>query len=185
MLRGLLQGEGHQVGRRHVSTLMKKIAIAALYRCPNTSKPAPGHRRLRPAHRRLARQRLGARRLRPRRPGTGGPPTPPRQGHGARPPQRPRVPIPVDPLHRATRRSWSTGSTTAACSSRSGTSRQQRPRQASTLLWKMTPWPRNYPKSASGKTGAVQDALAGSVRTSVYLGGRSGPRLTVLSLGWA
>jgi transposase InsO family protein len=54
MLRGLLQGEGHQVGRRHVSTLMKKIAIAALYRCPNTSKPAPGHRRLRPAHRRLA-----------------------------------------------------------------------------------------------------------------------------------
>jgi transposase InsO family protein len=39
-------------------------------------------------------------------PGTGGPPTPPRQGHGARPPQRPRVPIPVDPLHRATRRSW-------------------------------------------------------------------------------
>ena len=25
----------------------------------------------------------------------------------------------------------------------------------------------------------------GSVRTSVYLGGRSGPRLTVLSPGWA
>ena len=43
MLKGLLQAEGHQVGRLHVSTLMKKMAIAALYRRPNTSKPAPGH----------------------------------------------------------------------------------------------------------------------------------------------
>ena len=32
MLRDLLRGEGHDVGRRHVSTLMKKMAIAALYR---------------------------------------------------------------------------------------------------------------------------------------------------------
>ena len=44
MLKGLLQAEGHQVGRLHVSTLMKKMAIEALYRRPNTSKPAPGHK---------------------------------------------------------------------------------------------------------------------------------------------
>jgi putative transposase len=44
MLKGLLQAEGHSVGRLHVSTLMKKMAIAALYRRPNTSKPAPGHK---------------------------------------------------------------------------------------------------------------------------------------------
>jgi putative transposase len=44
MLMGLLRGEGHEVGRLHVSTLMKKMAIAALYRRPNTSKPAPGHK---------------------------------------------------------------------------------------------------------------------------------------------
>jgi putative transposase len=39
-----LKAEGHEVGRLHVSTLMKKMAIAALYRRPNTSKPAPGHK---------------------------------------------------------------------------------------------------------------------------------------------
>jgi len=44
MLMGLLKVEGHEVGRLHVSTLMKKMAIAALYRRPNTSKPAPGHK---------------------------------------------------------------------------------------------------------------------------------------------
>jgi putative transposase len=44
MLTGLLKAEGHEVGRLHVSTLMKKMAIAALYRRPNTSKPAPGHK---------------------------------------------------------------------------------------------------------------------------------------------
>jgi putative transposase len=44
MLKGLLQAEGHEVGRLHVSTLMKKMAIATLYRRPNTSKPAPGHK---------------------------------------------------------------------------------------------------------------------------------------------
>jgi putative transposase len=44
MLKGLLRAEGHQVGRLHVSTLMKKMAIEALYRRPNTSKPAPGHK---------------------------------------------------------------------------------------------------------------------------------------------
>src|SRR5206468_1696321 len=31
------------VGRLHVSTLMKRMGIEALYRKPNTSKPAPGH----------------------------------------------------------------------------------------------------------------------------------------------
>jgi putative transposase len=44
MLQGLLKAEGHEVGRLHVSTLMKKMGIEALYRRPNTSKPAPGHK---------------------------------------------------------------------------------------------------------------------------------------------
>ena len=44
MLQGLLRAEGHCVGRRHVATLMKKMGIEALYRRPNTSKPAPGHK---------------------------------------------------------------------------------------------------------------------------------------------
>ena len=33
-----------EVGRLHVSTLMKKMAIAAIYRRPNASKPASGHK---------------------------------------------------------------------------------------------------------------------------------------------
>lgn len=44
MLRDLLGGEGIKVGRLHVATLMKTMAIAAIYRRPNTSKPAPGHK---------------------------------------------------------------------------------------------------------------------------------------------
>ena len=44
MLRDLLAGEGIKVGRLHVATLMKKLAIEAIYRRPNTSKPAPGHK---------------------------------------------------------------------------------------------------------------------------------------------
>lgn len=44
MLKGLLRAEGYPAGRLHVATLMKKMAIAALYRRPNTSKPAPGHK---------------------------------------------------------------------------------------------------------------------------------------------
>ena len=44
MLKGLLQAEGHKVGRLHVSTLMKRMGLEALYRRPNTSKPAPGHK---------------------------------------------------------------------------------------------------------------------------------------------
>jgi putative transposase len=43
MLRDLLVAEGFEVGRLHVSTLMKRMGIEALYRKPNTSKPAPGH----------------------------------------------------------------------------------------------------------------------------------------------
>ena len=43
MLRDLLNAEGVTVGRRHVATLMKRMDITALYRRPNTSKPAPGH----------------------------------------------------------------------------------------------------------------------------------------------
>ena len=44
MLRDLLGSEGVKVGRLHVATLMKKMGIAAIYRRPNTSKPAQGHR---------------------------------------------------------------------------------------------------------------------------------------------
>lgn len=44
MLRDLLAGEGVVVGRLHVATLMKRMAIEAIYRRPNTSKPAPGHK---------------------------------------------------------------------------------------------------------------------------------------------
>jgi putative transposase len=41
MLRDLLRQEGIPVGRRHVSTLMKKMGIEALYRRPNTSRKHP------------------------------------------------------------------------------------------------------------------------------------------------
>ena len=44
MLRSLLGREGVSIGRRRVSTLMKRMGITAIYRRPNTSKPAPGHR---------------------------------------------------------------------------------------------------------------------------------------------
>jgi len=44
MLRDLLRQEGTRIGRQHVATLMKKMAIEAIYRRPNTSKPAPGHK---------------------------------------------------------------------------------------------------------------------------------------------
>jgi putative transposase len=44
MLRDLLAAEGSEIGRRHVTTLMQRIGIEAIYRRPNTSKPAPGHR---------------------------------------------------------------------------------------------------------------------------------------------
>jgi len=44
MLRDLLHREGIEVGRRHVATLMKRMGIEAIYRRPNTSRPAPGHK---------------------------------------------------------------------------------------------------------------------------------------------
>ena len=44
MLRDLLRGEGVEVGRHRVSTMMRRMGIAAIYRRPNTSKPAPGHK---------------------------------------------------------------------------------------------------------------------------------------------
>jgi putative transposase len=44
ILQGLLKGEGFDVGRLHVRTLMKKMGIEAIYRRPNTSKPEPGHK---------------------------------------------------------------------------------------------------------------------------------------------
>ena len=44
MLRGLLRQQGLEVGLRHIKTLMKRMGIEAIYRKPNTSKPAPGHR---------------------------------------------------------------------------------------------------------------------------------------------
>jgi len=44
MLRDLLRQEGVGVGRLHVATLMKRMGLEALYRRPNTSKPAPGHK---------------------------------------------------------------------------------------------------------------------------------------------
>lgn len=44
MLRLFLNREGFDIGRLHVSTLMKKMGIEAIYRRPNTSKPEPGHK---------------------------------------------------------------------------------------------------------------------------------------------
>jgi len=44
MLRDMLKAEGREVGRRHVATLMRKMGVEAIYRRPNTSKPAPGNK---------------------------------------------------------------------------------------------------------------------------------------------
>ena len=44
MLGDFLNREGVSIGRRHVASLMKRMGIAAIYRRPNTSKPAPGHK---------------------------------------------------------------------------------------------------------------------------------------------
>jgi len=43
MLQGFLVRERYKIGRLHVATLMKRMGIEAIYRRPNTSKPAPGH----------------------------------------------------------------------------------------------------------------------------------------------
>ncbi len=39
-----LCGQGHPVGRGKVRRLMRAMGLEAIYRHPNTSKPAPGHR---------------------------------------------------------------------------------------------------------------------------------------------
>jgi len=44
MLRDLLRAEGIAIGRMAVATLMRRMGIKTLYRRPNTSKPAPGHK---------------------------------------------------------------------------------------------------------------------------------------------
>lgn len=44
MMKGLLRQDGFTAGRLHVATLMKTMGVEALYRRPNTSKPAPGHK---------------------------------------------------------------------------------------------------------------------------------------------
>ena len=43
-IRDQLQDKGHQVGRQHVSTLMKKMGIVALYKKPNLSRPNLQHK---------------------------------------------------------------------------------------------------------------------------------------------
>jgi putative transposase len=44
LMRDFLVREGRKIGRLHVATLMKRMGIEAIYRRPNTSKPAPGHK---------------------------------------------------------------------------------------------------------------------------------------------
>jgi putative transposase len=44
MLRDLLRGEGVDIGREMVRTMMRRMGIEALYRRPNASKPCPGHK---------------------------------------------------------------------------------------------------------------------------------------------
>ena len=43
-IRDELLDQGYKIGRGHVSTLMKKMGIEALYRKPRLSKPHPGHK---------------------------------------------------------------------------------------------------------------------------------------------
>jgi putative transposase len=44
MLRDLLRGEGIAIGRDRVAAMMRRMGLEALYRRPNTSKPADGHK---------------------------------------------------------------------------------------------------------------------------------------------
>ena len=44
MLRDLLCAEGIPIGRQRVATMMRRMGIEAIYRRPNTSKPALGHK---------------------------------------------------------------------------------------------------------------------------------------------
>ena len=43
MLRDLVHAEGVDIGRQHIATPMRRMGIAAIYRRPNTAKPAPEH----------------------------------------------------------------------------------------------------------------------------------------------
>jgi putative transposase len=43
-IRDELKAKGHKIGRGHVSALMRKMGIAALYRKPRLSKPQPEHK---------------------------------------------------------------------------------------------------------------------------------------------
>ena len=44
MMRDLLRGEGVAIGRERVASMMRRMGVEALYRRPNMSKPAPGHK---------------------------------------------------------------------------------------------------------------------------------------------
>jgi putative transposase len=44
MLRDLLRGEGVEIGRELVATMMRRMGIEAIYRKPHTSKTAPEHK---------------------------------------------------------------------------------------------------------------------------------------------
>ena len=43
-MKAWLRGQGHQVNRKRVRRLMQVMGLEAIYRRPNTSKPAPGRR---------------------------------------------------------------------------------------------------------------------------------------------
>jgi putative transposase len=43
-IRDELRDQGYKIGRGHVSTLMKKMGIEAIYQKPRLSKPHPGHK---------------------------------------------------------------------------------------------------------------------------------------------
>ena len=43
MLRDILRQDGHAIGRKHVTTLMKRMTIEAVYKKPNTSRRHSAH----------------------------------------------------------------------------------------------------------------------------------------------
>ena len=44
MLRDTLRAEGFPIGRKHATTLMRRMGLQALYRKPNLSKKHPKHK---------------------------------------------------------------------------------------------------------------------------------------------
>jgi len=44
LLRDMLRREGFSIGRRHVTTLMRRMGLEAIYRKPRTSDKHPGHK---------------------------------------------------------------------------------------------------------------------------------------------